>query len=71
MKLAAVTVPSDAQTSPALPAKGTQPHTAAAPGSSAPVGVFRVILLLVPGLPYLEALSDCVKDTIRATVESL
>lgn len=31
-------------------------------------GVFKVILLLVPCLPYLETLSDCVKDTIRATV---
>lgn len=31
-------------------------------------GVFKVIPLLVPYLPYLETFSDCVKDAVRATV---
>ena len=60
--LAAAIVPSATQTFPASP---TLPQHLAHLHS---VGVFKVILLLVPCLPYLETFSDGVKDTIRATV---
>lgn len=65
---AAVTIPSNAQTSPASLQRALSPTLPQHLARLLSAGVFKVILLFVTCLPCLETLSGFVKDTIRATV---